>query len=100
MRLLYRVVARADLAQPAPLQIGFAPGRVRKAVARNRVKRLLREVYRIHQGILVDLFAHRGEALTVMVLFRGRPDEAARCIPRDLPEAMRRLAGRHAVPLS
>ena len=94
VRLLYRVAPRAEVGQPVPVQIGFAPGRARTAVARNRVKRLLREVYRLHQHDLVDLFARRDDVLTVMVLFRGRPDQAARCIPADLPEAMHRLAGR------
>lgn len=94
MRLLYRVVVRSEVQPSVPLQIGFAPGRARTAVARNQIKRHLREVYRNHQGVLVDLFARRGDALTVMVLFRGRPDQARQCIPRDLPEAMRRLAAR------
>ncbi len=96
VRLLYRFAAQQEVQEAVPLQIGFAPGRARNAVARNRVKRILREVYRTHQSILVDLFAHPGQVLTVMVLFRGRPEQASACIPKDLPEALRRLAERLA----
>ncbi len=96
VRLLYRAVPRAQTGYDVPVQVGFAPGRVRTAVVRNRIRRLLREVYRVHQHTLVDLFAHRPETLTVMVLFRGRPETATACIPRDLPQALERLAGQVA----
>ena len=92
VRLLYRRVPRVETGCDVPVQVGFAPGRVRSAVARNRIRRLLREVYRVHQHTLIDLFVHRPETLTVMVLFRGRPARAASCIPHDLPVALKRLA--------
>jgi ribonuclease P protein component len=100
VRLLFRVVARGELGLDVPVQAGFSPGRyLRKAVARNRIKRLLREVYRVNQHLLVDLFSHRGDALTLMVLSRARTPEAAQqCFPRDLPEAMRQLAARLRAP--
>ncbi len=92
VRLLYRTVPRAQTGHDVPVQVGFAPGRVRTAVVRNRIRRLLREVYRVHQHTLVDSFAHRPETLTVMVLFRGRVETATTGIPRDLPRALERLA--------
>jgi ribonuclease P protein component len=95
VRLVYRVVPREAIGHDVPLQIGFAPGRrVQNAVQRNRVRRVLREVYRVHQYLLVDLFVRRKDALIVMVLFRGDPAAAGDCIPRDLPTAMRRVADR------
>jgi ribonuclease P protein component len=94
IRLLYRVVPREATGYDVPLQIGFAPGRrTETAVQRNRIRRVLREVYRVHQHILVDLFVRRPDAaLIVMALFRGDPEQAATCIPRDLPRVMRRVA--------
>lgn len=94
VRLLFRTVPRADTGRQAPVQVGFAPGRIRTAVRRNRIRRLLREVYRRHQHALVDLFVQRGDTLTVMMLFRGRPEAADACIPRDLPAALEQLAAR------
>ena len=92
VRLLYRTVEREETGHDIPVQVGFAPGRLPRAVVRNRVRRLLREVYRGHQHALVDLFTNRPDTLTVMVLFRGRPEMAPTCIPRDLPRALERLA--------
>ncbi len=92
VRLLYRTVPRVLTGYDTPVQIGFAPGRTRTAVLRNRIRRLLREVYRVHQHTLVDLFSQRSDALTVMVLFRGRSETATTAIPRDLPLALKQLA--------
>lgn len=97
VRLLYRAVDREALGHDVPLQVGFAPGRrVESGVQRTRVRRLLREVYRVHQHTLVDPFVRRPDALIVMILFRGAPDQADRCIERDLPRAMERVAARFA----
>ena len=93
VRLLARVVERDALGHDVPLQVGFAPGpRAESGVERNRIRRLLREVYRVHQYTLVDLFVCRPDALILMILFRGAPAQADACIERDLPPALRRLA--------
>ena len=93
VRLLFRVVDRDAIGFDVPIQVGFAPGRrVESGVQRNRIRRLLREVYRVHQHTLVDLFVCRADALIVMILFRGDPDEADDCIERDLPRAMEQVA--------
>jgi ribonuclease P protein component len=95
VRLLFRSVPREVVGVDVPVQVGFAPGRrARTAVARNRIKRLLREVYRRHQYLLVDLFAHRAETLTLMILYRSHPEQAGAQIPHDLPRALRHVADR------
>lgn len=95
--LVYRVVPRALTGQDVPVQIGFAPGRTATKVLRNRLRRQLRETYRVHQHILVDLFSHRPDAtLTVMVLLRGPSDAERR--RRDFVAALHRLAARLASP--
>ncbi|MFB6231947.1 MAG: ribonuclease P protein component [Salinibacter sp.] len=100
VRVLYRVVERDALRYDVPLQVGFAPGpRAESGVERNRIRRLLREVYRVHQYTLVDLFlCHPDEALIVMILFRGAPEQADECVERDLPRAMERVASRFERP--
>jgi ribonuclease P protein component len=92
VRIVYRLVERVP--EDVPVQIGFSPGRIATAVERNRVKRIMREVYRIHQGVLVDLFVHSDRTLTAMALFRGRAEVAGSCIPDDLPAALRDTARR------
>jgi ribonuclease P protein component len=92
IRLLFRMVPRAETGQTVPVQVGFAPGRTHTAVERNRIRRLLREVYRVHQHALVDLFLRRADTLTMMILFRGDVAKADRCIAQDLPVALDRLA--------
>ena len=95
VRLLYRVVNREETGHDTPIQVGFAPGhRVESGVERNRVRRLLREVYRVHQHTLVDLFVRTPRTLLVMILFRGDPAQADDCIEHDLPPVLQRAADR------
>lgn len=94
IRLLFRVVPRGSLRENIPVQIGFAPGRLPSAVVRNRVKRHLREVYRVHQQDLVDLFCDMDESLTMMIVYRGNGTDAAERIRADLPEALAELCAR------
>ena len=95
VRLLFRVVEREATGHDVPIQVGFAPGRrVESGVERNRVRRLLREVYRVHQHTLVDPFVRTPHTLIVMILFRGDPARADDGIGRDLPAALQRAADR------
>ncbi len=93
VRLVYRRLEAGELPAAARVQIGFSAGRAaRRAVDRNRIKRILREVYRMHQHVLVDLFHADVRPVAVMALYRGRPEDAARLAPIDLPAALGRMA--------
>ena len=94
VRILYRIASVEEVGADVPLQIGFAPGRTSGAVARNRIRRIMREVYRVRQHDLIDLSSLVPGVVTALVLFRGKEDSAAECIPNDLPEALRRLIER------
>jgi len=97
IRLVYRIVPRADVKVPAPLKVGVAPGRgLRRAVDRNRVKRHVREAYRHHQHALRRLFETRGDTLTLMILYRGGLPVDPLRIQRDTARAVDRLAERLA----
>lgn len=81
-----------------PLQVAFIPGRQPSAVVRNRVRRILREVYRVHHGRTVGLapfqaVAASGDGLSLAVLLRGAVTPRLHAdVARDLPRALSRLA--------
>lgn len=92
IRILYRVVPRSEVGKDVPVQTGFSAGRkAGTAVTRNRITRIMREVYRVNQTDLIDLFYDRDETLTMMVLFRGDAGRAEHCIPNDLPRLLERI---------
>lgn len=90
--ILYRAVPREATGHDVGVQVGFAPGRRSTNAVRTRVRRLLRETFRQHQGPLLDRFGDRPDCLTAMLLFRGHEATASADIRRDLPRALARLA--------
>ncbi len=59
--------------QAAPLQCGFGVStrHFKKAVHRNRVKRLLREAWRLQKNELQQLLEYRQKQLAVFVIYTG-----------------------------
>ena len=95
--LLWRVVPREALGRDVPFQAGFFPGRrARTNAGRTRLRRLLRETFRRHQGALAERFEAGPDALTLVVLFRGAECTASADLRRDLPAALARLSRRLA----
>lgn len=92
VQIRYRVVSRSDVGADVPVQIGFAPGnRMRTKVVRNRVRRVMRDIFRHQQHGLMNLLNQRSDCLTMMVLFRGKEDTATGDLRRDFPAALKRL---------
>lgn len=90
----YRLASHGEVGQRVPLQAGFTTGRqIGSKPVRNRIKRLMREHFRVHRHALSDLFSSRSDTLTLMFLYRGKPDGAAGAIARDLPAALRKIEG-------
>jgi ribonuclease P protein component len=97
VRLFYRIVDPALLPERTHVQAAFLPGKRATAVRRNRVRRALREVYRVHRHGLVDLAVRSDLAVTLGILYRSADDRAAYAsAARDLPRALDRLCERLA----
>jgi ribonuclease P protein component len=57
-----------------PLQAGFGAGskNFKRAVDRNRIKRLAREAYRLQKQELVSLLIEKGQALAIFIIYTGK----------------------------
>jgi len=68
IRILYRFVHRDMTGVDSPIQVGFAPGKCKNAVERNRRKRQMRELWRRNQHIVNLQSISATSTLTLMVL--------------------------------
>jgi ribonuclease P protein component len=88
VRLLFRFIP-LPAEKPLPFQVAFASGKHKKAVSRNLVKRLLRANFQRHQ---MHLPQYPEQQLLLMVLYRGKAEEARLKIPTDLPIALKKIS--------
>ncbi len=67
-------------APPPPPQAGFGAGsrHFKKAVDRNRIKRLSREAYRLQKQPLMDVLAEKGRSMALFFIYTGKelPDHS------------------------
>lgn len=67
-----RCFLQAEERPPGSVSVGFAVSReVRGSVRRNRIRRLLREAYRLNKAVLVDSAYRKGLRLQLIILYSG-----------------------------
>lgn len=70
---------RPSATEPAyPVQVAFAvpKRRFRHAVDRNRIRRRMREAWRLHRQDLIDQVRESGQALSCLLIYAGKPEDS------------------------
>ena len=89
LKLAYTLQDQSD-ASPAKVAVGASSRYFKKAVDRNRVKRLLRENYRLHKQELLELIPENKQ-VSVFILFLGKDLSETGLIADKMPQALQKL---------
>jgi ribonuclease P protein component len=72
----YLLRVNSDRKKAVSVQAGFAVSRnVKSAVKRNRVRRLMREAYRLNKGKVMEVALEQGRCLKIVFLYRKKEIE-------------------------
>jgi len=77
----------------APLQSGFAVSgkHFKKAVDRNRIKRLMREAYRLQKTLLTENLKKQGKFMIVFFIYTGNEISEYKHVESKMLSALKRL---------
>jgi ribonuclease P protein component len=91
LRAVYKVVSPSATATPVQILISVPKRRFHHAVDRNRVKRQVREAYRLHKSILADHVAADSQLLLSFVWLSASHVPSA-VVERCVVNILRRIA--------
>ena len=93
-RMLY-LETETQGAAPVQLLIAVPKKNLRYAVTRNRMKRLIREAYRLCKHKLIDTYTNAGKHCDIAVVFIGKQCETQAETPIAINEMLNRLIHTH-----
>jgi ribonuclease P protein component len=91
LRVIYDT-AKGDLPQALQFGVGVSARNFKKAVERNRVKRLIREAWRLQKLPLQQQLGNKGLALKLFVIYTGRELPDQKLVLEKMGLAIQRLA--------
>jgi len=88
------VFLQTDIISAYPAQAGFTVSKkiFKRAVARNRIKRLLRESYRLNKHIIYDI--NSSSKIAIFFIFIGKELPEYKQIERAMSEGLKKLINR------
>ncbi len=91
LRLVW--LKREEAEVPCPIQTGFSvpKRRFKHAVMRNRLKRRMREAYRLHKHQLYEAIQEEGTAYVWMLLYVGKEEHTYASIEEAMRQVIRRF---------
>jgi ribonuclease P protein component len=81
---------------PAQILISVPKQNLRKAIDRNKIKRRIREAYRINKGILYEALTERQQQMIFCITFTSKEILPSSLITEKIKLLLQRLRNEHA----
>lgn len=94
IRVLYKIQPYQDDFHSAHVQMGVTvPKRIfKQAVDRNRIKRKIREAYRMHHSTLLSTAKERGLHLSMMMIYISKDEPVSSKVNHKLKQIIEKCA--------
>lgn len=90
--LIYYLVTDEVRKQPLQFGVGVGSKQFKKAVDRNRIKRLTREAYRLQKATLQELIKQEKKSLNLFFIYTGKEMPAYNAVHATVGKAMTRIS--------
>ncbi|MEM1218343.1 MAG: ribonuclease P protein component [Bacteroidota bacterium] len=92
IRMIWWERALEGTESPVQIAVTVPKRSFRKAVLRNRLKRRMREAYRLQKSRLLDQYQPTDRQLAILFIYTGRKELPYQDIERSMKNLMKRLA--------
>lgn len=92
LRVVYMPVERNKVDAPVSILISVPKRHFKRAVKRNRVKRQLREAYRLHKHILLDAMVNEEKALVLAFIWLDKELHTTEELMSKMKKILSRIA--------
>jgi ribonuclease P protein component len=91
LRLIWRPAMERRSAFPIQVAMTVSKRNFKRAVDRNRIKRLMREAYRLNKGNLYEALPLQAQQLAWMIIYVGRELPEARKLDKAMQKLMQKF---------
>ncbi len=91
IRMIWREQSMKDAKSPVQIAVTVPKRSFSKAVLRNRLKRRMREAYRLQKSRLLDHYQPTDRQLAILFIYTGRQEIPYQDIERSMKHLLKRL---------